>query len=614
MRRILPLLLVLFAGAARADLDRLEPLPHPELGGFETAVREQLEEQRAALDRLLTAPDAADLAAAFGRLGQLYHLYGLLDAATVCYRNARHLASGEADWIYLFGVVRQREGELDEAAASFGRVLELVPGDPPSLVRLGEVELDRRAFDAASRLFEQALPVAGVTAAAHAGLGRVAMARRDFAVAAEHFEQALALQPSAKRLRYTLAQAYRRLGRLEEASAQLEQQGSDPVAIDDPRMAVVLGASASGIERMQRAATARRAGLLDQAEEEYRQAVEIEPENPEARLGLAGVLAEKEAYAESLEQYREAVRLTPDNAGIRSNFGAVRALIGRPEEALESFRAAVRLDPEDGRFRRRLASQLASMGSFEQAAGEYREILKRDRDDVGALLELAAIEARLGDHEAVRELASAVLDLDVEPWERARALVLIADVHGRAGERSQAIEALEQAVELDPLSATARFSLANFLGMAGRYVEAADSYRMARQREPGNLTAWVGESTALVLSGREAEAIASLEEGLAAHPGEARLTGGLARLLVDASDPGLRDGARALELAQSVFHETPSLDLAETIALALATLERYDEAAAWQERIVASVEGAGDPALLERQRAALERYRRGGSR
>ncbi len=596
----------------------LEPVPHPALADFEDGVRRQLEGERAALDGRLARSvatgdvEAADLASAFGRLGRLYHNYNLLEAAAACYQNARRLEPDAVAWIYLLGVIAERNGDLDVAAASFERALELRPGNPPALVRLGEIEVSRRNFDAAAGLFERALATEGTAAAAHNGLGKVAMARKDFAAAAEHFETTLALQPPASRVHYSLAQAYRRLRRVEEASAHLAQQGSDPVAIDDPLMAEVLAGSASATQHMQRGATARRAGQLERAVAEYRRAVELAPESPEARLGLAGALAAAESYSESIEQYREAVRLDPENAGIHSNLGAtVVAAGGDGDEALGHFRTAVRLDPADRRFRRRLASQLATLGRWNEAAAEYRKLVAGDERDAGARLELAAVELELGDSRAARETAAAVLELDVAPEDRARALVLIAGVDGGGGEIPRAIELLRQAVELDPAFAAGRFRLASFLGMTGSYGEAAAEFREVRRLDPGNPAAWLGESTALVLWGREAEAVASLGEGLAALPGDARLAGGLARLLAAAADPALRDGERALKLARTAFEQAPSLELAETLAMAFATLGRFDQAVRWQERVVAAVEGSGDGALVARQRAALDRYRRG---
>jgi tetratricopeptide (TPR) repeat protein len=575
-------------------------------------VRAQLQAQREALESYLASGSREPAAGAelFGHLGRLYHIYDLLEAATTCYRNANRLAPEDRRWIYLIGIVHQKQGELDAAAASFEHALRLSPGDPPTLVRLAEVELERQNLDAAADLFEQALSEESTAAAAHHGLGKIAAARREFAAAADHFERVLALQPEASRVHFALAQAYLRLGRREEATAQLERQGTVAVAIADPLMAEVMAGSASAAQLTGRAAAAVRAGRLDEAELEYRRAVAMDPENATARLGLAGLLAKKGALAESAEEYREAIRLNPDNAGIRVNLGLVLKQSGAVGEALEEFRAAVRADPSDRGFRQHLALQLADAGLYDEAEPHYRELVQSDPNDVPARLELATLLFQQGRSEDARAMAATVLDLDAKPRNRAQALLVIANSHEGSGSRERSLDALREATELDPSFASAHLQLANFLGMEGRYMEAAAAYRSARELEQDTLPAWLGESTALVLAGQEAAAIRILELGLAVFPREPRLSGRLARLLVGASEGQLHDPQRALELAQGAFALAPSLELAETIATALAATGQFDEALAWQERLLTAARESANEGTLERLEADLERYRR----
>jgi uncharacterized protein HemY len=62
-------------------------------------------------------------------------------------------------------------------------------------------------------------------AAALYGLGRVALEERDFAGAVKQLEAALALVPSASRVQYPLAMAYRGLGNTQQAEAHLRLRG-----------------------------------------------------------------------------------------------------------------------------------------------------------------------------------------------------------------------------------------------------------------------------------------------------------------------------------------------------------------------------------------------------
>ena len=129
--------------------------------------------------------------------------------------------------------------------------------------------------------------------------------------------------------------------------------------------------------------------------------------------------------------------------------------------------------------------------------------------------------------------------------------------------------------------------------------------------EPGNEQARLAEATALVLANRPAEAVRRLEEAVAALPDSLDLADTLARLLAASGAAELRNGPRALALAERLFERQPSLRQAETLAMALAETGRFAEAAGWQERIVAEAERLQDAALLARARETLAAYRRG---
>jgi len=78
-----PLAPILAALACAPDPDvfsTLAPVPEPSVFTAEPLVRAQLAAERLALDELLATAteDPAQVGAAFGRMGQLYHAYDLL--------------------------------------------------------------------------------------------------------------------------------------------------------------------------------------------------------------------------------------------------------------------------------------------------------------------------------------------------------------------------------------------------------------------------------------------------------------------------------------------------------------------------------------------------------
>jgi tetratricopeptide (TPR) repeat protein len=117
-------------------------------------------------------------------------------------------------------------------------------------------------------------------------------------------------------------------------------------------------------------------------------------------------------------------------------------------------------------------------------------------------------------------------------------------------------------------------------------------------------------SLAILLADRQRyrEAIALLEDGHRRFPNRAPTATTLARLLASAPDRSVRDGRRALDLATDVYTSQPTPVYGETVALALAELDRCDEAADWMRRAIADAERAKDSAESARLKAEAGRY------
>ncbi len=90
-----------------------------------------------------------------------------------------------------------------------------------------------------------------------------------------------------------------------------------------------------------------RAGMLEEAEEEYRAALEIEPDEPNAllRLGLIALRTARPAVA--LQHIDQVLAAVDDDVDLLRNRALALELLERPEEAIESLDRAGRIDPED---------------------------------------------------------------------------------------------------------------------------------------------------------------------------------------------------------------------------------------------------------------------------
>src|SRR4030095_13649351 len=99
-------------------------------------------------------------------------------------------------------------------------------------VRLGQVYLGLNRLREARETFESLVMV--FPALARAGRGEVAPRERRFDEAVGHFRAALERVPQASSIHYSLAMAYRGLGRLDEAESHLERRSTGGINVGDP--------------------------------------------------------------------------------------------------------------------------------------------------------------------------------------------------------------------------------------------------------------------------------------------------------------------------------------------------------------------------------------------
>ena len=132
-------------------------------------------------------------------------------------------------------------------------------------------------------------------------------------------------------------------------------------------------------------------------------------------------------------------------------------------------------------------------------------------------------------------------------------------------------------------------------------------YRAAADLEPPGEISCVGEAQVLSTLNRFADARDRLEECLAQVPSSGLLSHALSRLLAMGPELSVRDGERALDLAERVYEAVPGAPHAEVVAAAYAELGRCEEAATWQGRALETSAEADLPA----RRQALALYEAG---
>jgi tetratricopeptide (TPR) repeat protein len=627
------------APPAARQRPRLElgEVPEPTLERIAEPIREGIEGVRRAIASAARAGESPEgLGAAYGLLGALYHAHGYPEPALAAYDNARRLDPADRRWTYAAALLYAAEGRNEEAIEAFLDALA-AGEDVATLLRLADLRLASGELEEAQRRYERALTLDPGSAAAHFGLGRLATSRRQWQSAISHYERTLELQPEATSVHYPLGQAYRAAGRPAKAERHLALRGPRRVTFDDPleeqlgdirtlsatrvlfdlaahgeRLSDLdfLGFALNHFGDMEGAAEAIE-GMLPAASETG----EADPaELARLHLAVAGLFARRSVHERAGEHLRSAVSLDPGLLQAHLELAHLLARRGSYAEAVASYDRALALDPDHADTLLGRGTALAALGRDADARRDLERLLATGgADEPDAHLVLAGICERAGETAAAERHYRRALELLPPPEQEAEGEA----GHGRlaraAGDLARAAAHFERAASLladGPRRHAIEIDLGAALAGLELYDDAAGVYRRIVERTPESEPAQLGLASALLLGGRLVEAGQRLDQAVGALPQSPALRHLLARFLAAAPERRLRDGDRALELAERLFTERRDAPRAETLAMALAETGRFGEAVRLQRGLVDAARRAGAERSAARLEADLERYSR----
>ncbi|HEB95957.1 MAG TPA: tetratricopeptide repeat protein [Sedimenticola thiotaurini] len=354
--------------------DRLQAVPEADIAGAEPAVQGALREARSEVGRLLgaaTAAPAEELAAAYGHLGNLYQLYDVHTLADLCYRNARVLDPGDRRWPYYQGYLALQDGRLQQALDHFDGLARRQPDDPLLALRRGQAWYELNRLERARPLLEQAARVPGLEAAARYYLGQMALQARDYAGAKRQLQRVLALDPAADRVHYPLARAWRGLGETERARQHLARRGQRMPAVDDPLLQRLDALRRGARPLYGRALKAVEQGDYDAAVTLFREGLQRDPDNPDARVSLARALFLSGRPGRARQQLETVLQQHPEHPLARFLRGVLNDLDGAGEAAIDDYRRVIAGDSGHAGALFFLANRLLRAGRFRQAAEAY---------------------------------------------------------------------------------------------------------------------------------------------------------------------------------------------------------------------------------------------------
>lgn len=398
-----------------------------------------------------TPADAADLNGSFSELTDEQRDQALrteqIEAANSLAREFPH----DHNAVYLVGLVHQEQGNFDQALDNWNRCRQLNATRPDLYNSMGQAFVMKADLDAAAEMFRKALSlqsnlmdarirlaetlmlqgkVEEVVATLEANLGSIPKAclllgqayqqSNQYAKAKKTLLRAVTIDPNLPDAYYALAKVCARLKETDEAKtyhekfrelkAQGQKQGRDWRRVYNP---LEITRQSVAHTHTDVARVYRSMGKSRQAEELWRRAADLDPANTNCRMHLAMLCQRTGREAEALRIHEQLSKLQPTSGLHHFNIGNLSMLLKRYNDAEKAYRRVIELEPN--------------------RADGYRALAQ------------CYLVASKNPNQAVL-LARKALQLDPS----APVYALLGDACQRNGDTAAALQAMQQAVKMDP--------------------------------------------------------------------------------------------------------------------------------------------------------------------
>jgi Flp pilus assembly protein TadD len=143
-----------------------------------------------------------------------------------------------------------------------------------------------------------------------------------------------------------------------------------------------------------------------------RHEVEKAPGSFESRYNLGEMLQARGALDEAIEQFNDAVAIRPADSVANNALGGALLAKGNLDDAIQHFNVALQAQPDYFDAHYNLANAFAAQGNFRGAAQEFAEAAKLNPEDANAQANLGTALVQLGRLSEARSHYEAALRLD----------------------------------------------------------------------------------------------------------------------------------------------------------------------------------------------------------
>jgi Flp pilus assembly protein TadD len=370
---------------------------------------------------------------------------GDLDKALDKYHTATHMSPNMFEPYYNCGTIYLRQRAYSKAIPPLLIAARLKPTDPFVQNNLGVAYDNLHDGGDAAKAFRKAadLKPDNLTFVRNAGL---ALARIRSADALPYLEKCLG-DGTDPAIALALGEAYSRAGRKTDALKYYE--GLRDAEAKNSTFWFNLGVLRAQNQDAQG------------AEQAYRRALEINPNDLDALNNLGLMLFRKGGFAESTTLFDKLSGLNPGSIATKLNLGAAAAKSGDLKKAIGAWKEVVRADPKQVSVRMDLANALWDQGDVENAKYHYLQVLAVEKDNAEALNGIGLCHLKAGKLVQAEAAFRSAIEADSKLIGAYNNLAVTLQ---RMNQVSEAVKVLEKAVKIAPNDDELQRNLARMRG------------------------------------------------------------------------------------------------------------------------------------------------------
>jgi tetratricopeptide (TPR) repeat protein len=256
-------------------------------------------------------------------------------------------------------------------------------------------------------------------------------------------------------------------------------------------------------------------GRMEDAIRQYNEALQIKPDDGEARYNLANMLVRQAKVQEAIAQYREVLKTVPDHLMARNNLALCLIQTGDRNAAIEQFQEILRANPGFEAAKQNLAMLLASEEKAKRPPGGLPTPGPADGVDLEEHMRLGRDAVVQGDLDSAAAHFRRAVSIAPENKEARIGLGLAL---AYKGDIDGAIQQFRVAIKLDPNNADVQNSLGVALMQKGKLDEAQTHLQRAIKLNPRLAKAHNSLGVLLARKGKPDEAVEQFQEALRIDP------------------------------------------------------------------------------------------------